>query len=151
MREWHPHISNQWVSFERNICTGICRKVKLRIIFLRSVTLVKSPWLLPLSFINYILAPAENEHCGIWSVLVISPDSEVQEDEISPITPITPCCIKVTAEYTASVMAVWPTALEGYESFSTKVMYAPGISCWSLISAAAIRMADIPLNENLWA
>jgi hypothetical protein len=30
-------------------------------------------------------------------------------------------------------------------------MYAPGISCWSLISAAAIRMADIPLNENLWA
>lgn len=46
----------------------------------------------------YVLAIAENEHWGICSVLVISADNDVHEDEISPMTPTTPSCINEMAE-----------------------------------------------------
>jgi hypothetical protein len=54
---------------------------------------------------HFLLAIAEKEHCGIWSILVISADRDVHEEEISPITPTTPSCINEMAEKTAWVMA----------------------------------------------
>lgn len=94
----------------------------------------------------FLLAMAEYEHCGICNVLVISADRDVHEDDISPMTPITPSWISDIAENTACVMAACPSTAFGYESFSTSVMYAPGIRFWAFISATANRIAEIPLT-----
>lgn len=88
---------------------------------------------------------AENEHCGICNVLVIKADKDVHDDDISPITPITPSWINEIAENTACVIAACPSTAFGYESFSTNVMYAPGIRFCAFISATANRIAEIPL------
>lgn len=93
----------------------------------------------------YLLATEVNEHCGICNVLVKRADNDVQDDEISPITPTTPYCIKETAADTASIIALCPPTGLGYESFSISVMYAPGINSCTLISATAKRTAEIPL------
>lgn len=70
----------------------------------------------------FLLAIAEYEHCGICNVLVMSADKDVHEDDISPITPMTPSWISDIAENTACVMAAWPSTALGYESFSTSVI-----------------------------
>lgn len=99
-----------------------------------------------LFFLISLLAVAENEHCGICKVLVINADNDVQEEDISPMTPMTPSCINEIAENTACVIAACPSTDLGYESFSISVMYAPGIKCCALISATANRIAEIPLK-----
>lgn len=51
----------------------------------------------------HLLALAVKEHCGISSVDVMRALRLVQELEISPMTPMTPCCKRVTDAYTAFV------------------------------------------------
>lgn len=102
------------------------------------------------SWLRDILAAAVKEHCGIWRVLVMSADSEVHDEDMSPITPTTPSWISDTVEKTACVIASWPSTSFGYESFSMSVMYAPGMMRWLFISRAARRIADVPLWCIIW-